>query len=474
MTQTTLKPPQKSDAIKTFRLNGDLHELPMLPAIRLAESSRFARRTAKILFALLALAITAAIFAPWQQNISGQGRVVAFDPLQRQQTVQAQIEGRVKAWGEGIRDNDYVRKGQVVLELQDNDPALRERYELQVGFLNDKVKQASQKIAQYQGYVRAIDDARGSMIEAAQQAIEQARNDFSAKNRDLEAARASELQKRLQKERQERLFADGSVTSGGGLTSRYKLEISQQEHAESVQKVKAAEDYVAGAEANVRAKQAELEQKAREWTGKVAAVEADLNSAQAEAAAYRKELTEAESNLSKLEQFTVRAPVDGIIQGLTAFQAGEHVKRGDDLFRLIPETTDFAVEIWVNGNDAPLVKPGRHVRVQFEGWPAIQFAGWPSVAVGTFGGEVQTVDSTDDGMGRFRVLILPDGEQDWPEPPYLRQGVRANGWVLLEQVPLGYEIWRRLNGFPPTVAMDDAKGGGGDKSNAVKPPKPGS
>jgi hypothetical protein len=30
--------------------------------------------------------------------------------------------------------------------------------------------------------------------------------------------------------------------------------------------------------------------------------------------------------------------------------------------------------------------------------------------------------------------------------------VRANGWILLSQVPLWKEIWRQINGFPPVIA----------------------
>ena len=60
------------------------------------------------------------------------------------------------------------------------------------------------------------------------------------------------------------------------------------------------------------------------------------------------------------------------------------------------------------------------MRLQFEGWPAVQFAGWPSVAVGTFGGEVMTIDATDDGTGKFRILVQPTAEAEadsskiWP------------------------------------------------------------
>jgi hypothetical protein len=127
------------------------------------------------------------------------------------------------------------------------------------------------------------------------------------------------------------------------------------------------------------------------------------------------------------------------------------VKAGDGLLVIVPDTEDRAVELWIAGNDMPLLSDGRPVRLQFEGWPAVQFTGWPSVAVGTFGGHVALIDSTDDGSGRFRILVRPDTNEPWPTGLYLRQGVRVNGWVLLDSVKLGYELWRRFNGFPPTV-----------------------
>ena len=106
----------------------------------------------------------------------------------------------------------------------------------------------------------------------------------------------------------------------------------------------------------------------------------------------------------------------------------------------------------MDGNDVPLLSIGRKARLQFEGWPAVQFVGWPSVAVGTFGGTIGFIDAADDGTGKFRVIIFPDSKDDlWPQAQYLRQGVRAQGWIMLDTVKLWYELWRRFNGFPQTI-----------------------
>ena len=172
-----------------------------------------------------------------------------------------------------------------------------------------------------------------------------------------------------------------------------------------------------------------------------------------------------------------RAPRDGILLRLMANDNAEMLKTGDPLFTIVPDTADSAVELWIDGNDVPLVSVDREVRLQFEGWPAIQFAsGWPDVALGTYGGRVAAVDATDNGKGKFRVLIRPDDVHPWPDEHFLRQGVRAKGWILLSDVKLGYEMWRQINGFPAVYgdggdSGDNKKGAqdGGDKDG--KKPK---
>ncbi len=164
------------------------------------------------------------------------------------------------------------------------------------------------------------------------------------------------------------------------------------------------------------------------------------------------ELARIDVRLARQLTQSVQAPVAGTILRVVSGQGAQIVKQGQILAVLVPETASRVVEVWLQGNDIPLVSEGDHVRLQFEGWPAIQFSGWPSVAVGTFGGVVSLLDAVDNGEGKFRILISPDASQPWPETRFLRQGVRAQGWVLLNQVTLGFELWRRFNGFPPIVS----------------------
>lgn len=166
------------------------------------------------------------------------------------------------------------------------------------------------------------------------------------------------------------------------------------------------------------------------------------------------DLAKTQVRLSRQAAQGIVAPRDGTIQRILATQGGAIVHAGDIIATLVPATESRAVEALVDGNDVPLIAIGRKVRVQFEGWPAVQFVGWPSVAVGTFGGRVGVIDPADDGSGKFRVIVFPDpDDQPWPDTRFLRQGVRSQVWILLDQVKLGYELWRRFNGFPQSIVQ---------------------
>jgi adhesin transport system membrane fusion protein len=432
-----------------------------LPALRLVASPRWPRRLAKLTFACLTTALLAMLLAPWQQSVRGTGQVVAFAPLERQQIVEANISGRVYKWGEGIREGVQVTRDQVVLELRDIDPAALDRLRQQRDASVAKLRASEAIVDAYRAKLDAVRDGQAMAIGAADQEVAMAKQKVEAEKQGLSAAEAALTQALAYLQRKQSLLDDR-------LASPQDVEIAQRKHLECVAKVKQAEAYLASAVNGLEAKQLQLEQKRREAEGYIEAARAEHQKALGDKAFAEKELTEVEGKLSKQQNQVVRAPRDGTIVRLLAYEGGAIVKEGDPLFELVPESADRAVEIWVSGNDAPLINPGRHVRLQFEGWPAVQFAGWPSVAVGTFGGTVAVVDATDNEKGQFRVLIKPSDDEAWPDVRYLRQGVRANGWVLLNQVSLGYEIWRQLNGFPPVVAPSEPKDEKKDKPPKVK------
>lgn len=186
----------------------------------------------------------------------------------------------------------------------------------------------------------------------------------------------------------------------------------------------------------------------------------ELNAKVAEAAA---ELNRVEVNIARQSVQIVRAPRSGVILRVNAGDAATFVSAGEVIATFVPDNARRAVEIFIDGRDVALVQPGAPVRLQFEGWPAVQFSGWPSVAIGIFDGVVTSVDPSAQASGRFRILVTedPDAENPWPDSNFVRFGAKARGWVLLEQVSVGYEVWRQLNNFPPNFTRETVDTGVG-------------
>lgn len=146
--------------------------------------------------------------------------------------------------------------------------------------------------------------------------------------------------------------------------------------------------------------------------------------------------------------YFITAPQDGYITKAIKTGIGETIKEGSEIVSIMPANIDLAVEIYVAPIDVPLLAKGSNVRVQFDGWPAIVFSGWPSISYGTYGGKVIAIDNFISENGKYRILVVPD-KNDHPWPKELRVGGGVNSMMLLKDVPVWYEIWRNINGFPP-------------------------
>ncbi|MFO0901623.1 MAG: HlyD family efflux transporter periplasmic adaptor subunit [Pirellulales bacterium] len=434
-----------------------------LDAMHLVESPRLVRRLGKYVLGCLVVVAAALLLLPWQQTSRGTGRVVAYNPTERPQTVESPIYGRIVGWQPGIVEGVKVKKGQPLVEIRDIDPSRGDRLTQQVFAVQEKLMYSGTKAETYGRQIVDLSEARSAVIESGMQLIEEARRKVEAERHAVEAAEAAVEQTRSNFERQKTLKEQG-------LTSGVALEKERRSYDEAQAKLKAAKQYVEAAEKYLASKQADLEQKSREAQTKVDYARAMQQEAQGEMSLAKKELSEIQGKQAQFESRVVTAPRDGIILRIMANDDADMLKEGDPLFTIVPETSDRAVELWVDGNDIPLVSPGREVRLQFEGWPAVQFAaGWPSAAFGTFGGRVTAVDAADNGKGKFRILIQPKPDEPWPSEQLLRQGARTNGWVMLSQVSLGYEIWRQLNGFPPVFDGPPplyGDGKSGDKTGA--------
>ncbi|MEM6833218.1 MAG: HlyD family efflux transporter periplasmic adaptor subunit [Pseudomonadota bacterium] len=184
----------------------------------------------------------------------------------------------------------------------------------------------------------------------------------------------------------------------------------------------------------------------------------DYEQAQIRVENMRSQLAEANAAINRIDVRisrqsvqTVKAPRDGVILQVNAGDSATFISTGQRIATFVPTQVPRAVELYIDGRDVALVRPGSPVRLEFEGWPAFQFSGWPEMAIGTFGGRVAAIDLSAGADGRFRVLVTEGETRDekWPDERFVRLGSAARGWVLFDTVPVGFELWRQLNNFPP-------------------------
>ncbi len=399
---------------------------------------------AKLLVSAFVLFTVAALFAPWTQNVRGRGRVFAYAPDKREQAIEASVSGVVAEWF--VEEGSIVRKGDPIVRLEDNDERILDRLGAQRAAIEIQRIAQGQRLETLTSRVESLRRSQRAEISGAESSIAISHQDVAAAQQELGAAQAELETNELNLRRQRDLSRDG-------LVSQRELELAELA-------VRTSQAQVASANADLSAARNRLSQSRAALRRVIASTEAEIENAEAGLRSAETEVASANGSLSRLEvdiarqqDQVIRAPIGGTIVKVVGRLGGEQVSRGELLAVLVPTTEDRAVALYVDGNDAALITPGREVRLQFEGWPAVQFSGWPSVAVGTFGGQVAFVDATDDGHGDFRIVVVPDpNDGPWPAASYLRQGVLAKGWILLDRVRLGFEVWRQFNGFPPTTA----------------------
>lgn len=390
------------------------------------------------------------LFVPWQQNIRGTGKVTAFTPGNRPQNVESAIPGRIASWK--VREGQFVNKGDTILtltEVKDKyfDPKLLMRLAEQINSKESGIESKKSKAEALRNQVKALRTGLDVKYKQAKNKLKQTELKLVSDSVDYEAEKIRFNNFQSQYERNKKLYEAGNIA----LTKFQDIESKFQE---SKMKVVSSENKFLQTKAELINAQINLSGVQAEYLDKISKSESDLNATLAD-------LYDAEVSLSKLKnenanveirnnQYQLIAPQSGYVVKAIQAGIGQTIKEGEAVVTIMPSNPDIAVEMYVKAMDVPLISKGRKVRIEFDGWPALQFSGWPSVSVGTFGGTVQVIDYVNSRAGEFRILVTPDPD-DEPWPSILRVGSGTKGWVMLDNVPVWYEIWRQLNGFPPSL-----------------------
>jgi multidrug efflux pump subunit AcrA (membrane-fusion protein) len=194
-----------------------------------------------------------------------------------------------------------------------------------------------------------------------------------------------------------------------------------------------------------------------EFADKLSKAESDQFSALSNQFDSEATLTKLQNQLTNYERRAgfrfITAPQSGFVTKAIQAGIGETIKQGAKIVSIVKLDVDMAVELYVEPVDLPLIRLGQKARIEFDGWPAVVFTGWPNLSFGTFGGEVVAIDNMISKNNKYRILVAHD-KNDEPWPDLVRVGSGARGFALLQDVPIWYELWRQLNGFPPDFYID--------------------
>ena len=402
------------------------------------------------------LAVFVMLFLPWTQNIRSKGYVTALRPDQRPQTVHSIIAGRIEKWY--VAEGDYVQAGDTILrisEVKDEyfDSLLLPRTQQQVEAKSLTARSYGDKVGALQDQIAAL--RRNNVLK-----LEQARNKLTIAELKVESDSIELVQAKVnfdigkyQMERSEELLKEGLIS----LTS---MEVRRLKFQEVQAKLISSQNKLLSSKNEFITARIDLDAIDNEFKDKLAKAESDMYTAMSSQFDAEASVTKLENQYSNYQQRTqyrhVLAPQNGYIAKAIQVGIGETIKEGAEIVNIVPADAELAVEMYVQPVDLPLIKVGNRVRFIFDGWPAIVFSGWPQISNGTFGGVVVAIDQFAGPNNQYRVLVTQDPEEDrWPD--LLRIGSGADGIALLNDVPVWYEIWRQLNGFPADYYTQEQK-----------------
>ncbi|PZM86252.1 MAG: secretion protein HlyD [Candidatus Melainabacteria bacterium] len=421
------------------------------------------------------------VYVPWQQSVAGTGKIIILSPMHRPHNIEAPIPARLKHWY--VRDGQFVKQGELIAELSDLDPKFLDpeqgkRIAFQKQALLARKSAASSRFDALKKQLDSLKRSQNAAVPSARERSHQAKDRIWAAEQGVQAAKQNQLTAKLNLDRMRELYEKG-------LRSKRDLELAELEHTRGITDLERAHAALDVARRDQTVAVLDQEKIVADTDATMSSIAAAMAAAQETIESTSSEIYKLDIDLQNVsarhEQRKVFAPSSGKIVRLLTVGAGETVDAGMVLAVIAPETQDLAAELTISDNDAPLVAVGRPVRLQFAGWPALQFSGWPSIAVGTFGGRIAVIDAVDDGRNSYRVIVKPDADaiasgkdEPWPDARFLRPGAEVSGWIMLDTVSLGFELWRQFNAFPPTVKPEELglhKTSQGDKSEIKRKSK---
>lgn len=387
------------------------------------------------------------MFLPWTQNIKSTGSITTLKQENRPQKVNSPIPGRISKWL--VKEGDYVKKGDTILiltEIKEEylDPNLIARTQSQLEAKKGSISFYQAKTNTTEMQIANLDKAKKLKIEQLKNKLNQLNNKMAGEKAELVANENEVKLIKNQYERQLKMHEEG-------LVSQTQLQQRNIQYQNAVAKKTSTENKIAQTQqelANIKIEKNSVEQ---EYAEKMNKAEGDKFQILSQIANTQGDLAKLENQVSNYtirnRMYIVRASQDGQIVQANKSGIGEILKEGETISVIVPTRIDYAVEMFIKPMDLPLVNVDQSVQFSFDGFPTIVFSGWPKGSYGTFAGKVVFVENTISEKGTYRVLVAEDNKKKkWPSQ--LKIGTGAQAILLINDVPIWYELWRNINGFP--------------------------
>jgi multidrug resistance efflux pump len=399
---------------------------------------------------------------PWTQNIRASGSVTTLQQDQRPQEVNSLIAGSVVKWY--VREGDFVKAGDTILQLGEVkteyfDTQLLNRTQQQVTAKEKSIELYQSKANTARTQVEALKNGLALKLNSIDNKLLQQYLKVASDSNDLIAAQNELSIYRRQLDAGKIMYDSGSI-------ALIELEKRRANYQNGLAKKISVENKFQQNKQEIINLQIEKRSAIQEYTDKIAKAEGDAFSANSDAAGSEAEVAKLKNLYANYDArnklYYVRAPQNGQITKAKKAGIGEMLKEGDMLVEIVPDKVKYAVQLFIDPMDLPLISVGQKVRFIFDGFPAIVFSGWPQSSIGTFGGKVAAIETNVSTNGKFRVLVKEDDPKH-PWPQQLRMGGGAKGIALLKDVRVYYELWRIINGFPPEYYQSEINTNNGGK-----------
>lgn len=389
------------------------------------------------------------LFLPWTQNVRARGNVTTLRQEQRPQELNSILPGKIVKWY--VKEGDFVNAGDTILqigEIKDDyfDPDLIGRTGQQLDAKQMSVDYYKNKVNATQTQISAIENARQLKQSQLQNKIQQLQIKLQSDSAEVAAAINDYNIATRQYKRQQAMY-------DSGLVSLTQLEQRNASLQNATAKKISAENKLANTKQDLNIAGIEIGAVNQDYLEKLSKAQGDQFQSMSQIAGGQGEVAKLKNQMSNYSirrgMYFITAPQSGQVTKAKKAGIGEIIKDGEMLVEIVPDKPEFAVELFISPVDLPLIEKGQQVQFLFDGFPAIVFSGWPDASYGTFTGKVTAVENAVSTNGKFRVLVTEDlsGKKRWPQQ--LKVGTGAAGFALLKNVPVWYELWRNINGFPP-------------------------